>query len=614
MFIRETTKSKKGKIYTQHQLIESVRTPKGPRQKLVINLGKLNIPKDKWKELANSIESKLHGYQNFFTPDFEIEKLAAYYSDLIKKERLNKESEKNYIESDEPLYESVDINSISTSDCKTIGAEHVVLSQMNEYNFDKILEYLDFSEKEIALSKMIITARLVHPASERETARWINKNSAISELLQSKTKVYDNALHRTSALLFKYHEEIETRLAAKAREIFNLNETIILYDLTNTYFEGSKKNSKKAKPGKSKERRNDSPLVTLALTVDSQGFPKKSKIYEGNISEPGTLENILTEISQQEKTFDNTIVIDAGIASEENINLLKEKGFKYVAVSRKRSFPEDFWAESTESTVSLDDHNRLKLKLVKENNESWLLCHSDFKEEKEAAILSKKLEKFEADLNKLKTNLHKKGTRKQYKYIVEKIGRLKEKYGVGTLYNIEVEKNQDNIVTNIAYIKNPKGKAKELNLGKYVLRTNRLDLDEKEISKIHRSLTIVENSFKVMKSNLGLRPLFHQRDDATEAHIFVSVIGYHFLAGILKKLGYQGIHYQWDTIKNILSTHTRVTTSFKTEDNAIIDIRNNTTPTAQQDEIYKGLGINKQPLKRVTLKTPIDKKKCSDEK
>lgn len=385
MFIRETKKSKKGKIYTQHQLIESVRTPKGPRQTLVLNLGTLNLAKDKWKELANSIESKLHGYQSFFNPDSEVEKLAGYYSDLIKKERLSKKSEitkDNNDKSDQPLYESVDINSVSTSDCKTIGAEHVVLSQIDEYNFGKILQELDFSEKEIALSKMIIAARLVHPASERETARWINQNSAISELLNSKTKVYDNALHRTSALLFKYHEEIETKLAATAREIFNLNETIILYDLTNTYFEGSKKNSKTAKPGKSKERRNDCPLVTLALTVDSEGFPKKSKIYEGNISETGTLENILTGISQQEKTFDKTIVIDAGIASEENITLLKERGFKYVAVSRKRSFPENFWAECTERTVSLDDQNSLRLKLIQENDESWLLCHSDFKEKK----------------------------------------------------------------------------------------------------------------------------------------------------------------------------------------------------------------------------------------
>ena len=575
-------------------------------------MGFLDLPKDQWKDLANTIESELHGQQNLFSTNPEIEKLAKHYARVIIKERLNKESEKIEQESgkEKSEYETVDINSVSTSDSRTIGVEHVVAGSMQEYNLDKVLKKLTFTDHQIDYAKMLIAGRLAHPASERETVRWINENSAICELLKTDSKVYDNALHRTSGLLLENHEEIEQRLSEKAREIFNLNETVILYDLTNTYFEGSKRNSKIAKPGRSKERRNDRPLVTLALTVDADAFPKQSRILEGNVSEPGTLVGMLNKLSEgndDDFSTEKTIVIDAGIASEENIELIKQKRFQYVAVSRKRSYPEGFWSGSTEKDFKLYDNKTvLKVKLVKRDGEAWLHCHSELKEAKESAILEKKLEKFEQELKKLRDGLMKKGTRKGYRSIVERIGRIKERYGVGSLYDIEIHQVEGK-VTKIEYRKNPKGKAQQQKVGDYILRTNRLDLTEKEISKIHRSLTTVEDSFRSMKSHLGLRPIHHKRDDTTTAHIFITVIAYHILAGILKKLRQKGIHYNWDTVRNILSTHVRVTTTFKTEDESTINVRNSTTPTIKQQEIYDALEMTKHPLKKIKIRTPLRK-------
>ena len=620
MFIRETVKSKKGKKYIQHQLVESIRTPNGPRQRLLLNMGFLDLPKDQWKELANAIESELHGQKSLFSgTNSEIEKLAKHYARVIIKERLNKESEKIEQEHDreESEYETVDINSVSTSDSRTIGIEHVVTSSIQEYDLDKVLKKLRFTEPQIDYAKMLIAGRLAHPASERETVRWINENSAICELLKTDLKVYDNALHRTSCLLMENHKAIEQRLSEKAREIFNLKETVILYDLTNTYFEGSKRNSKIAKPGRSKERRNDRPLVTLALTVDSDGFPKQSSILEGNVSEPGTLEGMLNALSKVHDGFglEKTIALDAGIASDENIEIIKKKQLKYVAVSRRRSYPEDFWSGCTEKNLKLyDKKTGLKVKLVKQDGEAWLHCHSELKEAKEKAILEKKLEKFEQELKKIRDGLEKKGTQKKYKTIIERVGRIKERYGVGSLYDIEIQQ-VDGKVTKIKYYKNPRGKAKQQEIGNYILRTNHLDLTEEEISKIHRSLTTVEDSFRSMKSHLGLRPIHHKRDDTTTAHIFITVIAYHILAGILKKLSQNGIHYNWNTIRNILSSHVRVTTTFKTEDESTINVRNSTTPTIRQQEIYDVLRIKKQPLKKVKIRTPLIKaRKCSEEK
>ena len=408
MFIREKSKTVKGKKYIQHQLIESIRTPAGPRQRLVLNLGFLDLHPDKWKELANTIESEVHKQPRLFVTDPQIEKLARHYAKVIIREKLNKESERaasdNGADRLSADFESVDVNSVTSSDAKTIGAEHVVLAQMREYKFDKVLKELGFTENQLNYAKILIAGRLVNPASERETARWANEDSAILELLQAKINVYDTVLHRTAVLLWEHHDKIEQRLSQAAREIFGLKETIILYDLTNTYFEGSKKGSKIAKHAKSKDKRDDRPLITLALTLDAQGFPKQSKVYEGNISEPSTLEKMLDELSNVVDGFNpqKTIVIDAGIATEDNLQIIKRKQFKYLAVSRKKSYGDDFWQGSQEQQIKLsDEKTQLRVKLVKTKKESYLLCHSEAKEAKEKAILDRRFKKFEEELKKI---------------------------------------------------------------------------------------------------------------------------------------------------------------------------------------------------------------------
>ena len=258
MFIREKSKTVKGKKYIQHQLIESIRTPAGPRQRLILNLGFLDLHPGKWKELANTIESEIHKQSRLFVTDPQIEKLAKHYAKVIIKEKLNKEYERaasdNAQDNLSADYQSVDVNSVSSSEAKKIGAEHLVLAQMREYKFDKMLKELGFTDNQVNYAKILIAGRLVHPSSERETARWANEDSAIGELLQAKINVYDTALHRTAVLLWEQHDKIEQRLSQAAREIFGLQETIILYDLTNTYFEGSKKDSKIAKHAKSKDK------------------------------------------------------------------------------------------------------------------------------------------------------------------------------------------------------------------------------------------------------------------------------------------------------------------------------------------------------------------------
>jgi len=624
MYIREKIKTVNNKRYVQHQLLESVRTPDGPRQNVLLNLGILDLEKDKWKLLVNVIKEKLCNQNRFFQIDREIEKLAEHYVALILEKRLQQASEKiediqeEHEKESRTQYESVDIHSVSTSNARTQGAEHIAIKQMDEYGFDNILRSLQFDDKQIVYAKMLIVGRMVHPASERETVRWINENSAIKELLRTDVKVYDNALHRTAIKLWQHHEAIEKQLSKSAVKIFSLEESVILYDLTNTYFAGSKRGSRIAKPGgKSKERRNDRPLITLALTVDEEGFPKHSWLLDGNVSEPKTLERMLDELSEYTETnlFNSrkTIVIDAGIATEDNLKIIKSKNYNYVGVSRKRSYGDNFWDGSEEKQIKLsNDKTKLKIKIVRTDDEAFLLCHSETKEAKESAILGRKLKKFEDGLKNLKDGLKKSGTQKKYSKIIERIGRLKEKYGVGTLYDIEV-KEKDGVATDIEFSKNSKGEAKECTAGEYVIRTNRLDLPDERISQIHRSLTRIEDCFCSMKSELGMRPNYHKEDDPTIAHISITVIAYHILSGILKKLRIGGINYRWETLRNILSSHVRITTSFNTENKETIHIRTSTIPTIKQREIYRKLKIRMKPLKRVITKIKknvVSKKQC----
>ncbi len=187
------------------------------------------------------------------------------------------------------------------------------------------------------------------------------------------------------------------------------------------------------------------------------------------------------------------------------------------------------------------------------------------------------MKKFEEALKQLNDGLKKPRTQKRLSQIMERIGRLKEKFHVGACFDIEV-KEQNNIVEEIIFKQNLRGKSKLEKLGEYVIRTNRLDLQEEDISNIHRSLTMIENSFRSMKSDLGLRPNYHKNEEATIAHIFITVLAYHIVCPILKRLAEAELNYTWNTVRNILASHDRVITAFNTHDEHCVYVKNTTTP------------------------------------
>jgi hypothetical protein len=431
MYIRRTTikSCQSGEPYYTYRLVESIRTEQGVRQRTLVNLGRhFKAPRDQWPALAQRIEQIVSGHGDFMPVDLDPrwEEAAQRYGAMVirAKARLG-----NGGSPEAPDYHSVDIESLDLLRPRSVGVEHVALEAFRQVGLEQQLEALGFNKRQLACAIGTIIGRMVNPGSELYTHSWLQQQSALGELIE-----HDFAttglmqLYRISDRLLGHKEALENFLYARERDLFEFEEVITLYDLTNTYFEGTGAGNANAAFGRSKEKRSDCPLVTLALVLDGNGFPKKSEIFSGNVSEPRTLEKMLRKLAPEEAPYAPTVVLDAGIASEENIAWLVENHYRYLVVSRKRH--REFHEEEA---VLVKDEGDLRIqvqRVVNESGEVELYCHSTQREKKEQGIHELFAKRFEEALEKLARGLHKnkKRTVKNYEKVLERIGRLKEKY------------------------------------------------------------------------------------------------------------------------------------------------------------------------------------------
>jgi transposase len=605
MFIRKVPhrNRKSRKIYYTYKLVESVRTERGPRQRDILNLGvDFDLPKEQWKDLANCIEGIITGQKPLFDYTWKIQSLAFKYAKTIIRQRASVVDEGGDAAAD---YETVDVNSVGNEQARSVGAEYIVYETIKELEIEGMLKSLGFNKHEVSGAVGVIAGRMIVPGSERATHFWMQNQTALDELMGVDFSFLSlDRIYKVSDLLIKKQSVIEEHLCRKEGELFSLEEKIILYDLTNTFFEGGARSNPKARYGKSKERRNDCPLMTLGLVLDTDGFAKKSRIYEGGISEPKTLEQMIKGLSDKPRLLKPTIVLDAGIATEDNIRWLKENAYHYIVVSRrkKKEIPSD--VEMV--TVKEDDKNKAVLVQagVVENPETGeleLYCRSVDKEKKEESIKNRFQQRFEADLLTARNALDLKNGTKRYEKVIERIGRLKEKYKlVSHRYQIKVEKDRESDrAKDITW----KLKKVEKTSGIYCLRTDQKDLTEQQIWDLYTMLTDVEDAFRCMKSHLGLRPIYHQKEARCDGHIFITVIAYHLLHTIRYKLLQKGVRFCWATIRKQLSTQVRITTTMKTKDNRVVYMRRSTKAEPTHQVIYDALDLPHQPGR--TVKTVV---------
>ena len=600
MYIRKSQQkhAKTGQVYTTYRLVESYRNAEGKaRQQTLLNLGShFTFPQEQWKDLSDRIEEIQRGQEGLFEREHVLEKEAERIAKLLTKESSAKNRGTQSAKASFADYQTVDLNSLSYTDVRTIGAEHVAYAVSKQIKLDDILSSVGFGKRQKETAIASIIARVVNPGSELKTHRYLTQNSSLDELMDTDfTDIgLQNLYHITDQLMDK-KTQIEELLYQSERDVFKFTEIITLYDLTNTYFEGRCTENPKAQYGRSKEKRSDCGLVTLALVLDASGFPKKSKIYPGNVSEQATLKEMIESLKGDKQSI---IVMDAGIATEKNIEWLQQEGYHYIVVSRKRKLQ----MPNIKTSVILKEekYNRVEAVLVsnEQTNELELYCHSQAKEAKTKVMVSKASKRYEEELEKLASGLNKKGFVKKYAKVMERLGRLKEKNRrINALYNITVEADEGHVnAIRLTWERN-EASVNTKQAGIYCLRTNQKGLDAQTFWDIYTTLTDLEAAFRSLKTELGFRPVYHQKEARIDGHLFISVLAYHLLHSIRYQLKAKGIHSSWQTLREILATPCRITSSLKMENGTVVKIRKTSSPNAEQIAIYNALGLASSPAK-----------------
>ena len=335
MFIREPlTRRPADRNYRSVRLVKARRSGTKVRQKTLLNLGaNFPIPTGQWPELVQIIKAEFAGNRFLFEPTPELVEIAA----AIVQRRRRCALVMSPAEALDGGTANVRLDSVEIDTARSVGCEHLALASLEALGFRDVLKDVGLSDRDTRIAMALVIARMVHPASEPETLRWLQTNSAVLEFLRLDTgqALKLDKLYRLSDGLVKHHEAVEDALFERQRTLFGRSGAVIFYDLTNTYMTG-RPAAHLARFGRSKQKRNDGPLVTLALATDEGGFPRRSRVLPGNVSEPGNLFEALASLAtQDDESSDNpTVIMDAGIATEDNLVGLRDRGYHWITIRR----------------------------------------------------------------------------------------------------------------------------------------------------------------------------------------------------------------------------------------------------------------------------------------
>jgi transposase len=610
MYVRQTTRRYKDKTYTNYLLVESIHTPKGPRQKVICSLGDLSPrPAEDWLRLARKVEDALVGQANLFSqPDPEVEQIVRQV-----RQRQARAADQNP-RAAPPAHPQADLiavhaDRIAMTDVRSAGPVHVGFQFWKRLGLDAILQSHGFSLRAIQLTCAMTLNRLIHPDSEHAMPRWI-RSTALAEILGVEfTTLADDPLYRNLDRLHPNRAAIESDLVERERRLFQLDPTVYLYDLTSTYFEGQAPQNPKAQRGYSRDHRPDCKQVVVGLVIGREGFPLAHEIFAGNTQDRKTLGRILDLLKDRVGLSEgSTVVVDRGMAYPENLQEIRDRKLHYVVAARQ---PErDQWLDDFEKedgfevmTREPSPQNRfqkkslVRVKALTHEKEKVVLCTSSGRTAKDRAIRQKQEGHLLADLQRLQGRIAGGRLKRELK-IGEAIGRLKQRYPrVARYYTIAYDATSGKL----SYEPNAERKAKAEQLdGGYLLRTDRTELTAQEAWLMYMTLTRAESAFRAIKTPLAERPIFHHLEHRVETHIFLCVLAYHLMVAIETTLGNQGVDTSWSTIRETLASHAVATGVLPTDGGRVLRIRKGTTPEPEQVELYRLMKIPTevmQPIK-----------------
>lgn len=590
--------------------------------------GGLAIPRSLRREVAAAVENRLEqaSSRELFPLSLEV---AAYVDEILRRIRVAAVTSPvsgSSFRPASPLPPSVPVldgvlgDQVSHCQDTMLGPLLPLEKAWKALDLEGFLQRQSFSQSQINAAKVCVYNRLCDPTSENGLRDWVATTS-LSDLLGDRFELTGrDRFYRAGDKLLESKAKLEKHLAVRETAEFSLSRSILLYDLTNSYFEGQAEgNSLAARSLNSKEKRTDCPLVALGMVLDADGFPLCHKVFPGNIHDCKTIADIVAELRKLSGPGKApTVILDGGIATEENLAFLLAKGYDYIVSGKRQSrgdFYDEFLAgEDFHEVGGRDPKRAVFVRRLARGLEQIVLCRSEARKLKEDAMISKVEQKFLEELEKLRQRVARGDARlklgKGDAGVHRAIGKIcATRSRIAKFYDIRYA-GADEPTLSWQRKDGEYNEAMELN-GCYFLRTNRVDLSDDDLWRIYMSLARIEAGWRDMKSDLGLRPFYHQTDERCEAHIMITVLAFHLQRWVEQKMALAGYAVTFRNLRRLLQTHSYSTICLPTKDGKLHSIRRPGTPDQRQAAVYQALGIDLAtlPVTRLTSVPDTETKK-----
>jgi transposase len=639
------------------QLLESYRSAEGrPRQRVVVSLGAAALAEADQVAVARAVEAH---YYKVAEPELLSASLGSaaqkWVDQIIKRvDRAGRWKPWSVPQaatagSAASKLDGVLVEEVSHTHTTILGPLLVGWRVWEKLGLPAYLEQLGFSQAQARAAAVSVLNRLAGPISENALGSWV-ESSSLPDLWAGQWHGGGrDRFYRVSDKLLEHQAQLERYLRQRQGQMLGLERSLLLYDLTNSFFEGEALGNPKARRGQSKEKRHDRPQIVMGVVFDQEGFELTHRVFAGNQSDGKSLVEMVTQLRAAARTEGELpaqpkplVILDGGLAKRSNLKLLRAEGFNYLVNDSRRGrgvYRQEFKAaagfvklEGREGKpevwvrVMADPHppepeeeaspktgNPQEQQKVEEPwTEQVVLCRSQERKKKELAIRSQAETRFLEALERLAQRVRK-GQLKAVDKIHRAVGRLTQKSPrIQRFYEVKVRPASPEEVAQSGSgselrvewsRKDETYQADEEVLGCYVLRTDRGNLSAPALWELYMTLSKAEDGFKALKSDLGLRPNRHQKELRVEAHVFITVLAYQVWRHILYQLEQAGDHRTWQTIRQILQTHCYTTMLLPTEDGRVCRIRKAGIPEECQKQIYRTLGVDwtRLPVQRMLV-------------
>jgi transposase len=587
MFLRPHTRNKDGKDHTYWSLVETVRTPSGPRQRILCYLGELN----------SSAQARWLKTIEVFNEQGEAEQLKLFPSHVEPP-------------ADDPQVARVLVNRVRLERTRQFGACWLGWELWKRLGLDHFFEHaLGNHPADVpwsVVAAVLAVNRLCAPGSELAVEERWYPSTALADLLGiEEGKINDTRLYRCLDRILPHKTALERHLKQRYGELFGAEFDVLLYDLTSTYVEGAAEKNPMMRRGYSRDHRPDCEQMVIALIVNSEGFPFSYETFDGNRADVSTMETMLRMVERKYGKARRIWVMDRGIVSEENLAAIRKRGGQYL-VGTPRSQMKQFEAE-----LLKDDWTRVrpdvevKQVAIPQGEETYILCRTAGRKEKEQAIRKRFSTRMEEALKRLEKTIAA-GRLKDRNKMERRLGKIQARHApVTDLFEVALRDTPEGL--RLVWEMKPERKAwRDLREGAYLLRTNLAAGSAEELWSNYMQLTEAEASFRALKSELSIRPLFHQKEPRVKAHVLVAFLGYalwvtlkHLLKrrpAIVPQPSASGVNnaQPLSPMKALalLSTLQSADIVLPTTDGREIRLRRVTEPTTEQKSLLHQLGLS----------------------